>query len=105
MRDNCFNPLGYFWATNGPEEKWCPPDHTIPEGWTLGRKPVTSQTREKIRTAVSGENNPMYRVEPKTKQMRWYKDLSVPVESMFEPDKVPDGWVPGRLKKHERTSK
>ena len=104
-RDNCFKPNGYFWATNGNEEKWCPPGHPMPDGWKLGRKPISDETRERVRASTQGENNPMHGVEPKTKFMRWYKNLSICKEKMFDPTLVPDGWTPGRLKKHERTSK
>ena len=97
MRENCFRVDGWVWITNGYEETMVPPESKLPESWRIGRKPITQETRNKLRERSSGSNNPMYGVEPKTKQMRWFKDLEQVVEKMFIPGEEPDGWVRGRL--------
>ena len=97
MRENCFKVEGWVWITNGAEETMVPPEYILPEGWKKGRKPDSDHTRKLKSVASSGENNPMYGVEPKTKSMRWYKNLEQVVEKMFIPGEEPAGWVKGRL--------
>lgn len=102
MSQNCFKIDGWIWVTNGSEETMIPPDHTVPEGWKIGRKEVSEKTRRQLSQALSGSNNPMYGVEPKTKQMRWYKNLKEVVEKMFVPGEEPTEWVKGRLTAQDR---
>jgi hypothetical protein len=102
LRENAYDITGWIWITNGEEETMVPPGSILPQGWGSGRKPVTEETRKKQSERTSGENNPMYGVTPKTKNMRWYKDLKNIVEKMFVPGEEPAGWVKGRLTAHDR---
>jgi hypothetical protein len=97
LRKNAYDITGWLWITNGEEETMVPPNASLPSGWKMGRKPDSDHTRELKSIASSGENNPMYGVEPKTKSMRWYKNLEQVVEKMFVPGEEPSGWVKGRL--------
>jgi hypothetical protein len=97
MKENHYDISGWFWITNGIEETMVPPDHPLSETWVKGRKPFMAAAREKLSKSNSGENNPMYGVTPKTKQMRWFKDLGQVIEKMFMPGEEPEGWVKGRL--------
>jgi len=102
MRENCFKIDGWFWITNGTEERMVPPESEFTEEWKRGRLNSSEETRKLKSLANSGENNPMYGVTPKTKSMRWYKDLSQVREKMFIPGEEPDGWVKGRLTARDR---
>jgi hypothetical protein len=97
LRENAHVQVGWFWITNGEKETMISPDASLPSGWKKGRKPDSDYTRKLKSMASSGENNPMYGVEPKTKSMRWYKNLEQVVEKMFVPGEEPSGWVKGRL--------
>ena len=102
LRENYYDISGWVWITNGMNETMVAPESSFLEGWVLGRKPVTEETREKMSTRMSGRNNPMYGVEPKTKQMRWFKNVEQAVEKMFFPGEEPEGWVKGRLTAQDR---
>lgn len=102
IRENCFRAEGWFWVTNGSEERWVAPGSPVPEGWRLGRKELSEETLKKKSIASSGKNNPMYGVEPKTKSMRWFKNLEQVKETMFVPGEEPEGWVRGRLTAQDR---
>jgi hypothetical protein len=102
MRENCFRIDEWVWITNGERETMIPPNSDLPEGWRNGRKPILEETRKLKSLAVAGSNNPMFGVEPKTKSMRWYKNLKQVVEKMFIPGEEPLGWVKGRLTAQDR---
>ncbi len=101
-KENAHVQVGWFWVTNGEEETMIPPDASLPSGWTVGRKPTSDYTRKLRSIATSGENNPMYGVEPKTKGMRWYKHLGEKKEKMYVPGEQPRGWETGRLTAQDR---
>ncbi len=101
MKENCFSPTGWFWITNGMEEKWVAPGNFIPTGWRRGRKPISEETRKKHSENSSGENNPMFGVKPKSASMRWY-NLDNKVECMYIPGEEPEKWVTGRVKGRKR---
>lgn len=102
LRENYYDVTGWFWVTNGTEETMVPPDYEFTDGWKRGRLSQSEKTRKLKSIANSGENNPMYGVEPKTKSMRWYKNLKEITEKMFTPGEEPDGWVRGRLTARDR---
>jgi hypothetical protein len=102
LRENRFKVDGWVWITNSFEETMVPPEYSLPPGWVYGRKPISAETRKRKSKATSGKNNPMFGVEPKTKQMRWYKNLSQVTEKMFIPGEEPTGWVRGRLTAQDR---
>lgn len=102
LRDNYYDISGWVWITDGVDETMAAPETDFPDGWGLGRKPVTGETREKMSERMSGKGNPMYGVTPKTKQMRWYKNLDQTLEKMFTPGEEPSGWVKGRLTARDR---
>jgi hypothetical protein len=98
QKENCFRPSGYFWITDGVSEKWVEPETIIPKDWDKGRKPTSEETRKVMSDRFSGKGNPMFGVEPKTKQMRWY-NLDNKEEKMYIPGEQPKGWELGRKKK------
>ncbi len=102
MRENCLGPKGRVWVTNGTEESMVLVGQPLPEGWRVGRKESSTQTRDLRSKANSGSNNPMYGVTPKTKGMRWYKNPTERLEKMFTPGEEPNGWVTGRLTAQDR---
>ena len=103
MRENSFRIDGWVWITNNIEETMVPPEFVYPEDWHLGRKPVSEETRIRLSKRMSGESNPMFGVAPKSKQMRWYKNLSQMVEKMFIPGEEPSNWIKGRLTSPDRS--
>ncbi len=46
---------GARWYTNGSEEKWIRPNQDIPEGWKVGRKKITEETRQKMSFSHLGQ--------------------------------------------------
>ena len=102
LRENYYDISGWVWITDGVDETMVAPGVEFPQGWELGRKPVPKETRKKMSDRMTGSNNPMFGVEPKTKQMRWYKNLTEIVEKMYIPGEEPEGWVKGRLTARDR---
>jgi hypothetical protein len=97
LKEKSFKPRGYFWITDGRDERWVEPETIIPEGWGKGRKPVSEETRQKTREKSLGSNNPMFGVKPKSASMRWFnKDGQA---KMFVPGEQPEGWNLGRKEK------
>jgi hypothetical protein len=98
MKQNHFDITGWLWITNGVDETMISPNSSIPEGWNKGRKPKSEETLKVMSDRFSGKGNPMFGVEPKTKQMRWY-NLDNKEEKMYIPGEQPKGWELGRKKK------
>lgn len=61
------------WYTNGCEEKWIKPGEKIPDNWTLGRKLVKKETKEKLRKSHLGQTP--WNKGVKGKQVAWNKGL------------------------------
>jgi len=98
IRENAIHPKGWFWITDGEQERWVAPDAIIPANWEKGRKKVSEETLEKMGTGKKGSKNPMFGVKPKSASMRWY-NIDNLEENMFVPGEQPEGWVLGRKKK------
>ena len=102
LRENYYDISGWIWITNGSEETMVPSEFVLPPGWIQGRRPISDETKKKMSKRKSGEGNPMFGVTPKTKQMKWFKNLEQVVEKMFIPGEEPSGWVKGRLTARDR---
>jgi group I intron endonuclease len=75
----------YKWYHNGDTYTTIAADGDIPEGFVLGRYPVTEETKEKIATTI------------KSKRLKAYKsDIDKATIYLSPNDIVPEGYVPGR---------
>lgn len=54
-KTHCGSAVGKIWINNGINEKYISLDKTIPSGWTVGRKKLSKETKQKISAAQRGK--------------------------------------------------
>lgn len=76
---------GYRWCHKGDSYTTIPDDAPIPEGYVLGKPPVTETTKIKIAETI------------KSKQLKAYKNVTEKRTIYLGPnDSIPEGFVPGK---------